>query len=159
LRIVYALAGRGMPAAAYVDVLQPDWQTLREVWARYRQFGTRQDLEDLAAYAATVTERDTLTKGNVRAAHLWLFQAEMHEELGRQQEVLACLEKAYRLGPHVYPIRLALGRTLMKEGRFAEAEPHVRWCLARRPENKGLSAALVEITKQRFAQRSADDSK
>jgi tetratricopeptide (TPR) repeat protein len=153
------LAGRGMPAAVFVEAFHPDWQTLREIWARYRENGSRQDLDDLVAYAATVTERQAQEKEGIPPAYLWLFQAAMYTDLERPGDALVCLEKAYRAGPHLFAVRFAVGRSLLAAGRYAEAEAHVRWCLARRPENKGLSAALVEITKQRIAQRTADDSR
>jgi predicted Zn-dependent protease len=72
----------------------------------------------------------------------------MFHDVDRPDDALLCLEQAARSGSHNYAVRLALGQALMKAGRFNEAEAHVRWCLARRPENKSLSAALVEITKQ-----------
>ena len=81
----------------------------------------------------------------------------LHNDLQQSQEALTCLEKAYAAGPHIYPVRMAIGRALLEAERFAEAEPHVRWCLARRPDNKALSAALIEITKQRYARRSSGE--
>jgi tetratricopeptide (TPR) repeat protein len=156
---VHALAGELMPAAEYVRLFQPDWQTLREVWSRYKQRGRPEDLADLAVYAQSVTERKVAENDGVNPAYFWLSQAMLYNDLQRSQEALVCLEKAYAAGPHIYAVRLAIGRALLESERFAEAEPHVRWCLARRPDNKALSAALVEITKQRFAQRSSSEAR
>jgi tetratricopeptide (TPR) repeat protein len=147
LRIVETLAGR-IPAAVFIQEFQPDWRTLREIWARYRQLGQPQDLTELVSYAAEVTKRQVAEETGIRPAYIWLWQASMFHDVDRPDDALLCLEQAARSGSHNYAVRLALGQALMKAGRFNEAEAHVRWCLARRPENKSLSAALVEITKQ-----------
>jgi tetratricopeptide (TPR) repeat protein len=152
MRIVDLLAGR-IPARAFLEILQPDWRTLREIWARYRQLGSPQDLNDLVVYAAQVTQRDVHSKNGIPPAYLWLWQSAMYNDLGQEEQSLACLEHAYECNQHVYSVRYELGCALKKAGRFVEAEPHLRWCLARRPENKGLSGALLEITKMRVAQR------
>jgi tetratricopeptide (TPR) repeat protein len=158
LRIVETLAGR-IPADVFIQEFQPDWRTLREIWARYGASGPPQDRASLVAYAAEVTKRQVAEGDGPRPAYIWLWQASMYDDVDRPDDALACLEQAYRTGSHIYCVRLALGVALMKAERFNEAEPHVRWCLARRPENKSLSAALVEITKQRFAQHREPVSK
>jgi predicted Zn-dependent protease len=65
------------------------------------------------------------------------------------------LKLAYKANPHHYPIRYSLGKALLASGRLNEAEPHVRWCLARRPDDKGLAGAIEAISRQRFAENSA----
>jgi hypothetical protein len=50
-------------------------------------------------------------------------------------------------------VRKELGRALLDDGQFAEAEPHLRWCLSRHPENKQLSAALLQAAKGRLAEQ------
>jgi tetratricopeptide (TPR) repeat protein len=153
LRIIHALAGRRIPASIFLQPFNPDWRTLREIWARYRQFGQMQDLQDLAAYAATVTRRQVQEKNGIPASCIWLWQASMYTDIQLHDDALNCLEQAYRAGPSYYEARYALAKALMNAGRFAEAEPHVRWCLARRPENKSLKGLLLEISKQRVARR------
>lgn len=155
LRIVNLLAGR-IPASVFLEMLQPDWRTLRDVWASYRASGRTQDLDDLVVYAAHVTQRDVRTKGNIPPACIWAWQAAMYSELGQEEHSLACLEHAYECDQHAYHVRYELGCALKKAGRLVEAEPHFRWCLARRPENKGISAILLEISKLRLAQRESD---
>ena len=156
LRIVNLLSGR-LPARDFLEAMQPDWRTLREIWARYRQPGQQQELVELAAYAAKVTERDVQRPTDIPPVYIWLWQAAMYADLGQKDQALACLEKAYQCGQHVYNVRYELGYALKEAGRILEAEPHLRWCLARRPENKGLSAALLEVTKLRQAERDPED--
>jgi cytochrome c-type biogenesis protein CcmH/NrfG len=72
-------------------------------------------------------------------------------------QALACLEEAYQRDQHVFRVRYLLGYSLKSAGRLSEAEPHLRWCLARSPENKGLRAAINELTRLRAAQRDPDN--
>jgi tetratricopeptide (TPR) repeat protein len=153
LRIIHALAGPQIPATVLVHEFQPDWSTLRHIWNRYRQFGTSQDLDDLVAYAEQVTTRQIKEEDGTRSAYIWLNQAQMYADVDRPADALVCLEQAHCVAPHLYAVRFALGRALMTAGRISEAEPHVRWCLARHPDNNHLKALLLEINKQRLAQR------
>jgi tetratricopeptide (TPR) repeat protein len=152
LRIVNLLAGR-MPARDFLEAMHPDWRTLREIWARYRDQGQPQDLADLIAYATQLGQGEAGGGQAIPPVYGWLWQALMHEDLGQHDQALACLERAYQCDQHVFGVRLKLGFALKDAGRYSEAEPHLRWCLARRPENKDLSIALLDITKQRVAQR------
>jgi predicted Zn-dependent protease len=153
LRIIHALAGPQIPAAVLLHEFQPDWTTLRHFWSRYRQLGNSQDLDALVDYAGQVTIRQAQREDGVRSAYIWLHQAQMYADVDRPADALACLEQAHRVAPQLYAVRFALGRALMTAGRISEAEPHVRWCLARHPDNNHLKALLVEINRQRFALR------
>jgi tetratricopeptide (TPR) repeat protein len=153
LRIIHALAGPEIPAAVLVDEFRPDWSTLRFFWSRYRQFGKSQDLNALVAYSELVTARQVKEVDGIEAAHILLYQAQMYADVDRPADALVCLEQAYRMAPHLYAARYALGRALMTAGRISEAEPHVRWCLARHPDNNNLKTLLLEINKHRFAKR------
>ena len=82
----------------------------------------------------------------------------MYGDVHRPTEALACLQEAYRCNPRSFEVRYALGRTLLDVGRYAEAEPHFRWCSSRRPDNRDLSVALAQISKQRHAQGNPDDA-
>jgi O-antigen ligase/tetratricopeptide (TPR) repeat protein len=156
LRIVNLLAGR-MPARDFLDAMHPDWHTLREIWARYRQLGRSQDLAELIDYAAQVTERDAHGETGIPPVYTWSWQASMYNDLHQKEQALACLEHAYQCDQRVYSVRFALGYALKEAGKYSEAEPHLRWCLARRPENKGLRTAILEIAKLRTLERSSND--
>lgn len=152
LKIVYLLAGR-LTAAKFLEIFQPDWRTLRSVWARYRDLGKQDDTDALLSYSASCAEREICGKTNIPPEFVWYVQAQFYIDAGRTDDGLKCLERAYALAPRHVFIRRALAKALQAAGRFAEAEPHYRWCLARRPEDKNASAALVEISKQRLSQR------
>jgi O-antigen ligase/tetratricopeptide (TPR) repeat protein len=152
LRIVYLLAGK-VPAAMFLATFQPDWKTLMPIWNRYRQLGQQQDWNDLVDYAYQATQQETQTRIGKDAANRWRWQATMFAELGHAAQALMCLEKAYDANPRDYEVRKELGRALLDDGQFAEAEPHLRWCLSRHPENKQLSAALLQAAKGRLAEQ------
>jgi tetratricopeptide (TPR) repeat protein len=160
LRIIHAVAGPQVPAAVFIQEFQPDWWTLRFVWNRYRQLGQTHDLDNLLAYAAQVSDRQVHDDDDFPPAYIWLGQAQMYSDVDRPSDAAACLEEAYRVAPHLYDVRYALARALIAAGRLPESEPHVRWCLSRHPDSKRLKALLLEINKQRFAQREqASDSR
>jgi hypothetical protein len=73
----------------------------------------------------------------------------MYSDLGQPEQTLACLMQANQCDSHVYEVRRMLGFALKSAERYAEAEPHLRWCLARRPDDKSLSGAILEIAKLR----------
>lgn len=156
LRIVYMLAGRDIPAQALLEVFRPDWQTLRPLWNRYRQSGHAEDLTTLVHYAAKVTERDVQRNVGIPPAYIWFWQSKFYDQVDQPEAALACLENAYDCDPSVYSVRYELGFALQKAGRYREAEPHFRWCSARRPGDKNLAAAIQEITKLRTTQREAE---
>jgi O-antigen ligase/tetratricopeptide (TPR) repeat protein len=153
--IVYRLVSCGMPARLLLDRMQPQWRTLREIWPQYRQIGSREDLAELLAYAAQAAQRETEKAQGIPAATVWHWQASLHTDVGQTSEALSCLNQAYVANPHSYLIRYSLGKTLLAAGRPNEAEPHVRWCLARRPEDKWLHDAIETISRLRFAEYSA----
>jgi predicted Zn-dependent protease len=89
---------------------------------------------------------------------MWYLQSSLYAEAGKQQESLACLERAYAHNPTAYQVRCRLANALQAAGRYAEAETHLRWCIARRPADKVLTVALVNVTKKRLAQRQPSKS-
>jgi tetratricopeptide (TPR) repeat protein len=153
-QIVFRLVYSGMPARMLLDKFKPEWHTLLEVWEQYRQSGTPQDLADLRTYAVEAAPQEIAKENSaVRPASIWYRLAAMHADVGRVDESLACLERAYASDTTQYAVRYALGKALIAVGRLPEAEPHVRWCLARRPGDKNLTAALLAISKHRLAMR------
>lgn len=152
LRIVSLLAGR-IPATMFLQTFQPDWHTLMPIWNRYRQLGQEQDLLALVSYAYQSAEQQTQNQHDVWAARIWQRLAKMFTDIGRNDKALTCLERAYAIDPRLYEVRLALGQALLEAGHYTKAEPHLRWCLSRHPENKYLSDALVQVAKGRLAEQ------
>jgi tetratricopeptide (TPR) repeat protein len=147
-RIVELLAGR-IPANVFLETFAPDWHSLRQIWWRYRQTQNQDDCQLIATYATQLTERDVQRTDDIPPVYLWMWQAEIHQDLARPEQSLACLEAAYRCDQRVYAVRSRLGYALKNANRLAEAEAHLRWCAARHPEDKALGAAILEITRLR----------
>lgn len=154
--IVYRLAGR-ISAAEFLNIFHPDWHTLRDVWVRYRALGQGSDLQALIVYADEMAQRQTQQDEGIRPEAIWVWLANMYTDLERSDDALTCLERAYAANPRQFFVRHALAVALLKTGRLAEAESHLRWCLARRPGNKSLRAALMSIPKRRLAEHAAND--
>jgi hypothetical protein len=152
LKIVYLLSSR-IPAAKFLQMFQPDWRTLRGVWARYRDSSRPADLDALLAHTAKCAEHESEDDHGIPLAYVWFWQAQFYADANRQDNSLKCLERAYQHGPRMYFVRRSLAQALQSTGRNAEAEPHLRWCLARRPGDKSLADALAEISKQRLMSR------
>jgi O-antigen ligase len=156
--IAYRLVAAGMPAQILLTNLRPEWQTLREVWAQYLRTGVSQDLSDLLSYAAELAQQEIANPTGMRPVFVWYRLAAMHADIGRPDESLAYLQRAHACDSNRYAVRYALAKVLLETGRFAESEPHVRWCLSRRPGDKGLRDALVAISKHRLAARTSPRS-
>lgn len=152
--IVYRLAASGMPAKMFVEKLHPELSTFGTIWAQYRVTGRPQDAADLLSYAEELTTRELARDDGLRPAVVWYRQSVLYADVGRDADALRCLETAHASDPNQFAVRAALSDALIRTGRLIEAEPHVRWCLARRPENKRLQAALSTISRHRFAARS-----
>lgn len=151
-KIIELLAGQ-IPASKLLATLQPDWPLLRNVWNRYRESGRVEDLDALLSYSLKATRNASRPGVGVPPAFAWYFQSQLFTDVGQSNAALACLEEAYRYDGRQYPIRHALAKQLHNAGSLTDAEPHYRWCLARRPSDKSLSAALVAIAKARQAER------
>jgi O-antigen ligase/tetratricopeptide (TPR) repeat protein len=151
--ITYLLVASGMQASEFVTRLRPTWQTLPLVWAQYRMTHDPQQLASILFYATNEAEKHTKKGDGISPAYVWYRLANFHDDLKQTDESLACMQRAYQFDPRQYATRRALAKKLQDAGRLAEAEPHIRWCLARRPADKSLSEALEAIAKARFAQR------
>lgn len=154
LKIIYLLAGK-YPATVFVDLFQPKWPLLLQIWARYLEKSHPEDLEALLAYSAEVSEQQVREKSDTTPDRIWYWQARMYQDAGRSAAALDCLQRAYRCNPRAFDVRLALGYALMEVDRCAEAEPHFRWCMARQPENSHLRVALAKISEARRADDNA----
>jgi tetratricopeptide (TPR) repeat protein len=152
-KITYQLSASGMPAVELINYLKPTWRTLRDVWARYRQFGSQADLDALLSYSIERTRQETANSRGIQPARVWFWQAGLFADANHDDQALRCLQQANACDPGQYFVRRALAQSLKTTGRFAEAEPHFRWCLARRPEDKNLRLALAELSRRRIAQR------
>ena len=143
LRIIQILS-RVMPAASFVELFHPDWQTLHYVWKVYRHSGSEQDGQTIANYSTKIAQRDCPEQPAKQAVVVWRTLASMFKDLGNLQGVLHC----YQHAPNQYSVRRELGRTYLQLDLYPQAEPYLRWCLARRPEDTALKAEMIHATKR-----------
>jgi O-antigen ligase/tetratricopeptide (TPR) repeat protein len=153
--IIYRFVTAGMPAKQFLESFHPNWQTLRKIWDQYKKNGKTSELNDVLEYAEVTTQREVADCGGTPSAHVWYRQSQLYADAGRDPQALDCLQRAYACDPRQYFIRRALAKALQAAGQFVESEPHVRWCLARRPSDKSLRTALEATSKARVEQRRA----
>ncbi len=157
LRIIQLLS-KVVPAAYFLELFEPDWHTLHYVWQHYRQLGSEADWQTIAQYATTIAQRDGPSLSPNEAAAIWRSLAGMYKELGHFNGVLHCYQQAYRVAPTLYSVRRELGRTFLQLNLYPQAEPHLRWCLTRRPEDAALKAEMIHATKRHVAGKNDSNS-
>ncbi len=150
--VVAALAGN-IPATEFLETFSPDWQTLRCVWQRYLAIGDRSQLGVLLAYATQETENYQPAPHEIPAAYVWQWLGDMHGDAGDRGKQIECIQQAMQVNPSLYSVRKAYAVALFKDERYAEAEPHLRWCVARDPSNAGIRNCLHQAATLRHSQR------
>ena len=64
-------------------------------------------------------------------------------------------EQALAADESDYEVRSAIGQYLLSQQRFGEAEPHLKWCASRRPDDKQMAANLEAAAKGRINAQTA----
>jgi hypothetical protein len=149
LQIVRALAGP-MPASVFLKHFEPNWETLRYVWKRYEQTGREADMQAVLQYAESAAVQEYRDVHSEQAAYVWRYLSNMHSKLNDDAAALRSMHQAYRAAPSTLWVRRGLGQQLLVAERYREAEIHLRWCLARQPDNNNLRKELVLATKGRL---------
>ena len=152
-QIIQLLAGQ-LPAEGFLELFQPDGETLPLLWKKYRQLGTPEDWQALVEYTTLVAERNRNRppESSYQAAYLLNALGNMHRDLDRPEQYLNCIQQANTLAPNIYPFRRSLGHALMLANQYDLAVPHLRWCLARQPDNRSIQNELVQAKKIRLPQ-------
>ena len=144
-----------VPASYFLQKLEPDWEKLYDIWTYYRQVGTQQDWEAIEHYARDRAAIDTTHLPPKLAVRTWLRLGMMQRELGLNTEAVASLSKGNAVYPNYFHIRHNLALVLMDLQQAEAAEPHLRWCLSRRPDYGELRDALTLATKIRLGRAPA----
>lgn len=151
LLVVAALAGQ-MPADVFLETFKPDWTTLPVIWQQYLAAGNHEHLEQLLAYATEQSENYEPARGETPVAFVWGWLGQMNADVGNTQQQLECLERAVESNGTLLWVRKKYAIALYQSQQFAEAEPHLRWCLARDSADKDIRALLQSAAKQRHKQ-------
>ncbi len=112
-----------------------------------------EQLAPLVQYRAERTEAEAAAAGDAEdAAQLWLAASELRHQLHDDDRSLQCLRNAAQRAPGEFTAQYELGKCLLRQSQFAEAEMHLRWCLQRRPDNSNVEACLRAALEGRLDQ-------
>ena len=148
-KLVALLAGR-VPAQAFLEALDPGLTVLKYAMQQYNLVGNDADRLALAEHARKEALRAE-ARGDKpgHLAYRWVQVSSSLRAIEKNEEALEAAERALPLAPHAFVVRLEMAHSLRATGHFNEADPHIRWCLARRPDIRYLHVWLTEIAKRR----------
>ncbi|QEG36653.1 O-antigen ligase family protein [Bythopirellula goksoeyrii] len=149
---IIRLSVNWMPASQFVEVFQPEWDSLNNVWHFYKQTDNQENLESLLAYASQQADAAIPAMHPNAAGSAWLYLAKMQNELTGPQLALDSLQNAYLLSPDRFAIRYELGKCLLALQQFPAAESHLHWCNQQIPNNPAVRRDLQNATRGRLQQ-------
>lgn len=144
-----ALLSRVMSAATMVEVLKPDCTTTELMLSAYKSLGVEEDLVAIAEHAESESRLEEESASPREAARRWRQVSIVNRSLKRYEQAIACATRAYELTPNDFWVRHELAMAYYESEAYPEADPHLRWCLARRPDFRYLQRALHEAAKKR----------
>ena len=111
------------------------------------------DLAPLLRYRAETAEAEAAASDDAQtAARLWLTACGLHCRVQNDAKAVQCARNALQCDSGEYGAHYELGRCLLSQSQFAEAEIHLRWCLQRTPNNLNVEAQVREAMKGRLDQ-------
>jgi O-antigen ligase/tetratricopeptide (TPR) repeat protein len=133
-----------------VREFEPDLHGLRFLCAACAKRCPAEQLAPLVQYRAKRTESEASRSNSRAAATLWLEAYLLHSQLRNGVEALKCARNALQSDPGNYDVHFHLAMCLVNQRLFADAEPHLRWCLQRAPGDPTIEAKLRETLKGRL---------
>ena len=97
----------------------------------------------LAGYAAAAQGRADKQNGT-EAVTSWLQAAKAYRNLDQASQARACYENALEENPASLTARLAFGRWLHSQDRFAEALVHLVWSARQQPDDEKLQRLVKQ---------------
>ncbi|MCE5303382.1 MAG: O-antigen ligase family protein [Planctomycetaceae bacterium] len=107
-------------------------------------------LTPLLQYSAEQARQEALSLKGGEAAIAWLDANDFYRRLRDADAALQCARNAAKCDPNCFQAHLRLGLDLLGQQQFAEAEPHLRWCRQRRPNDQSIENKLREAFKGRI---------
>lgn len=132
---------------------QPDLYGLRLLNGVYGKTVAPDLLVELRWAYVRAVEAEAALARDKEAAELWLEALGIYGQLNEGERAVECGRRGLACDPHHYWLHHHLARCLAAQERFAEAEEMLRWCVARKPDDRGLNKLLHEVVKQRIAQK------
>ncbi|QDU87402.1 O-Antigen ligase [Pirellulimonas nuda] len=142
-------------AAEFLEAFQPDGPLLRTVFLQYAARGDEGDMKALANYTQRLADESHDLTPRGRSA-IWRHASEIYRNLGDNEQAIVCATRAYELAPGDFYNRLHLAASFVAAERFDDADPHLRWCLSRRPDVEAPRIWLAQGTKHRARQARAE---
>ncbi len=146
---IYASMGS---AEGLISDLEPGPAAIGIAINAYQQKGgADEDLAAICHYAASKTKEAELVgeKPKEALAERWRQVSATLRLIGREESAVEAAQHAFHLAPQWFPGRLEMAAALRATDRFDEADSHIRWCLARRPDISYLAVWLQEAAKRR----------
>ena len=148
-----------MPAKVFLESLQPDTPATEITFAAYQMLGAQEDLLEIAQHAEAAT-RSLEDAEPHEIARCWRQLSTIYRAVERYDLAVECALRAQEHQPYDFWVRHALALAMSRAEQFEQAEPHLRWCLARRPDLHYLKVLLGQGSKKRSeAERVAREKK
>jgi O-antigen ligase/tetratricopeptide (TPR) repeat protein len=144
---------RKMPLAFFVEHLEPDRTAMQLLEARYRAVAPAEEFRSLLERHARVVAEQARQSQGQQAAALWLEAHRLAVELNDHTQAWHCAQQALASDVADLHVRLTVGQYLLARKRYDEAEPHLKWCLARKPGDKQFQVILGEAARGRINQQ------
>jgi O-antigen ligase/tetratricopeptide (TPR) repeat protein len=151
-----ALLAPLMPAAEFLTSLDPRGESMELVLEAYKGFGTQEDLIAIAEHAEVELQSGDQLLSPTDASRRWRQLSIAYRSLKRHENAVNCAKRSYELLPNDFWVRHELAFALHGAERGDEADPHFRWCLARRPDLGYLQQSLKLIGKQKAIRSHAE---
>jgi hypothetical protein len=128
-----------------------DWPDL---FASYRRLGQPDELRILCQHFVRLAEQQGAAFNGAPAAQMWADVGAVDLWLNEPGPAVECARRAVHCDPDNKNTRWFCCQALWTAGLSGEAEPHIRWCLQRSPND----ATLLWMSRQVTAMRSAADN-
>lgn len=145
--------GATRPASAMLTDLDPGSAATGLALQVYQRQGDADDLIAICKHATGEAQRASQagTDTPEAIAERWRQVSATLRLVGRAEEAVEPASRAVELAPQWFPGRHEMAAAYYALERFDEADPHIRWCLARRPDLRHLKVWLTESAKRRTA--------
>jgi thioredoxin-like negative regulator of GroEL len=101
-------------------------------------------------YAQALVEQAKSLEGKV-ASEAWFRAQQTYAFLESSALAIECGERAVAASPSDFAKRRDLAALLVHNQRYAQARPHLQWCLRRRPDDPHLVQLASEAKRQDLA--------
>lgn len=142
-----------LPAEEFVSQFKPDWELTRAAFDHYSELGAEDGMRVLARHAVTAAYQEAQGDNRLAASRQFCQASYIQASLEDYAAAVQCAREAQQLTPNQYHVRACLANALYRAEEYEQADPHIRWCLARHPDDQTLRYRLEQIAKQRNQQR------